>query len=302
MSGEETGYEVSNSMGPYGCVPAWVLRALLAAKVPSPYICLAVYVTMNAIWANDGTCFTGRTKIAAEVGISVDAFDRAAKHLVAIGALEIQERYDEAGDRTSNLYILHSMPWGGGRASAATPHAGTSRKKPSKRGGRASAATGGRASAALTRPSRNEDSAARATSSHEPVEDPLALADTDRVWDGEKFVAIHNGVVTELARPGPDLFAAVAKACGYDVAKMTSRARGNVGQSAKELRGLGASEADVRRVAKAMRAEWGAAAVNPGSLLTHWPKFVALRDPEAGFVQVPFDTPPGYGPGEWEQG
>lgn len=76
--------------------------------------------------------------------------------------------------------------------------------------------------------------------------------------------------VTERA---PDLFGAVAKACNYDTASMPGRSRAYVGKNAKALRELGATEADVERVAAAMAREWGSAKVTPGSLVTHWPRF-----------------------------
>lgn len=286
---DDSRHEVTNSMGPYGCVPAWVLRDLRASEAPAPYRCLAVYVTMNAIWANNGACWPSRPKIAAEVGCSLDSVDRALKALVAIGAMEVHERLDEAGDQTSNLYVLHSIPWGGSRNSAATPHAGVSRKNTSSGGGRNSAATGGRNSAALTKPSRKKnpptprDDSGLPTSSGSaapPAEEPLVSHDvgdtTTPRWDGRQYVTITNGVVSPVPARGPSLFAVVARVCGYDTTKMASRARGFVAAEAKALQGLGASEADVERVAAAIEAEWGQRAVTPASLVKHWPRFVGI--------------------------
>lgn len=119
------------------------------------------------------------------------------------------------------------------------------------------------------------------------------IADTERQWDGSRFVAIRDGVVVPLPQLGPDLSAVITAACGYDTARMTGRARREISEASRELRDLGADEADVRRVAKVMRQQWGEGALTPPSLVRHWPRFVAQRDPEATFVQQPHRVVPG---------
>jgi hypothetical protein len=47
--------------------------------------------------------------------------DRAIKELIEIHALTKSPRYDDDGDRTSNLYQLSPPPSQGGRTGAATP-------------------------------------------------------------------------------------------------------------------------------------------------------------------------------------
>ena len=65
----------------------------------------------------------GRKRIAALLrDCSVSSVDRAVKELVAAGAVTVTKRFDEAGDPTSNLYMLMSSPMiEGSRTGDATP-------------------------------------------------------------------------------------------------------------------------------------------------------------------------------------
>lgn len=233
---------------------------------------------------------------STELGLTVDQVDRTIKRLVKMGVVESQQ--PGLFDRTRWLRIdydrLDELVTGSDAETPARAHSADLRN-----GSRESA---GSDSVNLRNvpSSRRRRSTARATTTSEPSEPAEAgasktsdLADTERVWDGSRFVAIRDGVVVPLPQRGPDLAAVIGTACGYDAAHMTGRARREISEASRELRDLGADEADVRRVAKVMRQQWGEGALTPPSLVRHWPRFVAQRDPEAGFAQQPHRVVPG---------
>ncbi len=109
----------------------------------------------------------GRKKLAALLRrCSVSSVDRASKELVAVGAITVEKRFDEAGDPTSNLYVLMSSPMTtGSRAGDATP-------------GRVAAPTGSRAGDDQSIPSLNDTQSERT-----PRLADFTKQDRDRIWD-----------------------------------------------------------------------------------------------------------------------
>lgn len=89
----------------FAVVPEWVIDAKISDAALRLYVVLGRYVDSHM------TCYPSRTTIAKRMGRSVDTVDRAAKELVAVGALEIEARHNGKG-RTSNLWTLKSVPPG----------------------------------------------------------------------------------------------------------------------------------------------------------------------------------------------
>jgi hypothetical protein len=85
-------------------VPEWVLDA------PISDVAVRLYGVLRRYADKAGECIPGRKTLAERLRKSPSTVDRAARELIAIGALEIEPRYDSRGDQTSNLYRLFSVP------------------------------------------------------------------------------------------------------------------------------------------------------------------------------------------------
>jgi hypothetical protein len=118
------------------------------------------------------------------MGVSRDTVDRLARELVSGGFVLVEQRFDEAGDATTNRWVLLA---GGGSTGSRKSAAGVAAnlRGPSRTdagtGGRKSAATGGRKSAAQNESQMEREPEGRKTTA-------LASADT---FDGE-VVALAN--------------------------------------------------------------------------------------------------------------
>lgn len=101
-------------IGRYAILPEWLLDAGVSSHA------IRLFGLLAAKYADrEGSCHPGRQALAAQMGVSVDTIDRAGKELVKAGALVISERWDAAGDRATNSYMLCFLP-PGGRTDAAT--------------------------------------------------------------------------------------------------------------------------------------------------------------------------------------
>lgn len=145
---------VKSDIGRFAIVPEWILDSAPGGTA------LRLFAVLACKYANqDGVAYPSRKRLAVDLGsASVDTVDRALKELTSIGAITVTARYDEAGDRTSNLYFIHFVPVGS-HVDAAT-------------GGGTTAATGSHVDAAVNHTQFEPD----------PSE-PLRAARKDEVWD-----------------------------------------------------------------------------------------------------------------------
>ena len=91
--------------GTFVIVPEWVLLLPITATA------LRVYCVIRKHADNrTGECFPSRKVIATKAMCSVTTVDRCTKELAANGALLIRKRKNAAGDWTSNLYTVVSLP------------------------------------------------------------------------------------------------------------------------------------------------------------------------------------------------
>jgi hypothetical protein len=90
----------------FALIPEWLLdNAALS------HAAIRLYCVLDRYADAEGHAYPGRALLAERLGVkSVDTVDRAIKELVAAGAITVTRRYDDAGDPTSNLYILHRYP------------------------------------------------------------------------------------------------------------------------------------------------------------------------------------------------
>jgi DNA-binding transcriptional MocR family regulator len=126
----------------FAIIPEWVLNLPVSANAIRTYCCLRRYADNQT-----GECFPSRKTVAMRARLSVSTLDRAIKELVEYGAIEITPRKNAAGDWSSNLYTVRSVPKG--------RHLSSPAKTPPVAGGDTRAFTGGEGTRAIRTKSNN---------------------------------------------------------------------------------------------------------------------------------------------------
>jgi hypothetical protein len=90
----------------FAIVPEWLLHADVSGNA------VRLYAILNRYANSNGHAWPSRKTIAAAMKCSTATVDRARDELVQVGALTVKQRFSDAGDPTSNLYILHTLPVG----------------------------------------------------------------------------------------------------------------------------------------------------------------------------------------------
>ena len=86
---------------PFEQIPHWVLFSAISPQA------IRLYLVLKRRADKRGMCYPGRKTIARELGVSNEkTVDRAMRELEDLGAVEVQRRTTEAGDYTSNLYLV----------------------------------------------------------------------------------------------------------------------------------------------------------------------------------------------------
>lgn len=88
----------------FAIVPEWLLHADVSGNA------VRLYAILNRYANSNGHAWPSRKTIAAAMRCSTATVDRARDELVDVGALTVKQRFSDAGDPTSNLYILHTRP------------------------------------------------------------------------------------------------------------------------------------------------------------------------------------------------
>jgi DNA-binding transcriptional MocR family regulator len=91
----------------FAVIPEWVLDLPISASSVRVYCCLRRYADNKT-----GQCWPSRRTLAMRAQCSIATLDRAVKELAEYGALIIAKRKNSAGDWTSNLYTVMSLPNG----------------------------------------------------------------------------------------------------------------------------------------------------------------------------------------------
>jgi hypothetical protein len=108
--------EVYAEDGYYSVIPEWVLDSDVSAQAIRLYAVLRRYADQRT-----GHAHPSRRTLADRLQVAdVKVVDRALADLTRIGAVSVYARQDEAGDRSSNGYILRRAPAPGGGGSDAT--------------------------------------------------------------------------------------------------------------------------------------------------------------------------------------
>lgn len=90
----------------FAILPEWVLHADISSNA------VRLWAILNRYANSNGHAWPSRKTIATAMRCSTATVDRAREELVAIGALTVIQRTTDAGDPTSNLYVLHTRPAG----------------------------------------------------------------------------------------------------------------------------------------------------------------------------------------------
>ena len=91
----------------FAVIPEWVLDLPIGASSVRVYCCLRRYADNKT-----GQCWPSRRTLAMRARCSIATLDRAIKELAEYGALHVAKRKNAAGDWTSNLYTVMSLPNG----------------------------------------------------------------------------------------------------------------------------------------------------------------------------------------------
>lgn len=134
----------------FAIVPEWILAAKVSDRAVRLYAVLSRYAD------REGAAHPARRTLAGDVGCSVDSVDRAIAELRLLQALEVTQRTDDAGDPTSNEYVVRRIPPEGVAAQLRLPG-----RTLAATGSRTGAARGSRTGAALSRATGNESQSER---------------------------------------------------------------------------------------------------------------------------------------------
>lgn len=110
-----------------------------------------LYATLSRFTDRAGVAWPSRRLLADKLGVSRDTVDRFARELVDAGFVTVEHQFDQAGDMTSNRWVLVAGHGPGGDRTGAATVAAKVRgggRKDTATGGRKDAATGGRTVAA----------------------------------------------------------------------------------------------------------------------------------------------------------
>ena len=88
----------------FAIIPEWLLDAPISSNA------VRLYAILNRYANSQGRAWPSRKTIATAMKCSTATVDRARDELVAVGALTVIQRTSDAGDPTSNLYVLHIRP------------------------------------------------------------------------------------------------------------------------------------------------------------------------------------------------
>jgi len=142
----------------FAVIPEWVLYLPVSSSAIRVYCCLSRYADNKS-----GECWPSRRTLAMRSRISIATVDRALKELVEHGAILQRKRKNDAGDWTSNLYIVLALPMGVA-SNLALPHTRI-------------AATGKRKDVALTKPNMNDKQELRVYPLEIPKAEPTPTKD-----------------------------------------------------------------------------------------------------------------------------
>lgn len=154
--------------GPFSLVPEWVIDAVGPRA-------LQVYAVIARFADDQAVAWPSRKALAERCDASTDTIDRAVDELVEAGALLVNARFSNEGDRTSNEYRVLRVP----------------------PGGRMNADTGGGTNAAGTKTTMNEKKTRSSTKTQSSTV-AASKRKQDPVWDA--FAACFGQPATSIER------------------------------------------------------------------------------------------------------
>lgn len=98
---------VRSDTGPFALVPEWVVDASISDRAFRLYATLARYADQK------GLAWPRRSVLADRLGTSVKSIDRAMGELEALGAVVIEARFDDGGQRSNLYHVRRICPYPG---------------------------------------------------------------------------------------------------------------------------------------------------------------------------------------------
>lgn len=225
-------------------MPEWILDAEISDRALRLYGILARYAD------EDGRCTPARSTIAKRLRCSTDSVDRAKAELMDLGALEVKRRTDDAGDPTSNEYLLRVVPLEGSRTAAATPPQGSGH--------------GSRTAAAQNENQLNETTPLPQKAASEPEKAPKKPRKPDPLWD--------TLVAAGLTAP------------------TTSSERGRWNKALKEIRSAGATAETLAGKIAEYRRRWSTIEMTPTAIAANWSLLTAAPARKPADQGAPLET------------
>lgn len=88
----------------FAIVPEWIILSDVSSNA------VRLYAILNRYANSQGHAWPSRKTLAEAMKCSTATVDRARDELVDLGAMTVIARKTDAGDPTSNLYVLHTTP------------------------------------------------------------------------------------------------------------------------------------------------------------------------------------------------
>ena len=98
---------IRHEMGPFAVVPLWISEAL--TKIGNPEA-IRLFIALHRWTGATRTCWPAKRTIAEACGVSENTVDRYRAALVQVGALRVEQRWDDDGNQSSNAYTLVVTP------------------------------------------------------------------------------------------------------------------------------------------------------------------------------------------------
>jgi hypothetical protein len=105
--------------GPFGIVPEWLIDAAVSDRAIRIYALLSRYAQYHG-----GETFRGKKELAERLRCSKPSIDRALRELIAVGAIEIQDRWANNGAQRENGYVVWAAAPSNRRHGGVTPETG----------------------------------------------------------------------------------------------------------------------------------------------------------------------------------
>lgn len=247
--------ELDDELGRFALVPEWVLDSGAKPRALQLYAVLALHANYRS-----GESMPARRTLGKRCGCGVDSIDKALRELARLGLVDVEQRFAESGDQTTNRYRVRRVD--PGRKNAAPG--------PQERG------HPGRKNAAPNETGPNDTAS--------PTAKPPAVAGQRRARHAQDvaFDALVAETAADVAVEGGRVAAALKKIRGAHERDRGSPLPGKLGE---DDAGWLALAAEIRQRAQLYRQHptFGETMLTPTSLAANWTRVTRQPPARRGF-------------------